>query len=397
MQTSPVLVVYSPGAQMDRGHAATYVSGLGSAFASMGYEVLVVAHAGPQPLPQNFSVHEAPARWYDRLLRVLPTDVQRHAFRLLAEPRLLSELKQTTSQHEYSILLMETFEYRAMARYLRAECPPAAFCIFHSTTFRSERHGLLRSLYKRSSMRAAQTIAMSVDKVFVHGAAMRRNLVNELRLQEPQHVSVVPTGAPDPCEVGEIGRQDARTQLGLPASQNILLSFGTLRSDKDFRTLLIALAEEKDWVFVHAGPEGDMTYEDLTRLISEVGLDDRFILHPRYIPAEEHSLYFAAADLLGACYLDSVTHDSGTANRARSFGRLVLASGPEDLTQYVLENDLGFICDSNDVGSVRDALRGYANMDEDDRRRLESHVRSVAKQLSWPFVAQRMLESPGRK
>lgn len=381
-------IIYSPGALQPYGHAFDYAGGLGSGLCDQGHQVHVVAHDGPLVL-SDVTVHTAAAAAWDRLLNVLPSAVRRHAFRLLAEPRLLSTLHRVRAAHPDAPVLFETFEYLSLARYLRRHNGGRTAGIFHSTTFRSERDGVLRTAYKRVSTRAARRIARSLGVVYVHGPHLRRRLLGELSLPEASHVRVLAYGAPDPAEVVLPTREKAREVLGLPAG-NILLSLGTLRRDKDLSTLVRAVVASPDWVLVHAGPEGEVSYRELEQLSEAHGLGDRLVIHKRFIPAAEHALYFGAADLVSAFYDPAMTHESGTAKRVRAFSRPLLAAGPPDLLDYVTEWGVGYTVPPGDVAAAAEALRRHAGLAPQDRAALEQRIHRTGQELSWRAVAARV-------
>jgi glycosyltransferase involved in cell wall biosynthesis len=378
-------IVYSPGALQPYGHAFDYVGGLGSGLCDQGYQVHVVTHDGPLVL-SDVMVHTATSAAWDRLLDVLPSRLRRHAFRLLAEPRLLSTLRRVTAEYPDAPVLFETFEYLSLARYLRRHNGGLTGGIFHSTTFRSEREGVLRTAYKRVSARAARRIARNLAVVYVHGPHMRRRLLDELSLPETSPVRVLAHGAPDPADVVLPSREKAREVLGLPAG-NILLSFGTLRHDKDLPTLVRAVAATPDWVLVHAGPEGDVSCRELEQLGEANGLGDRLLIHKRFIPAVEHPLYFGAADLVSALYDPAMTHESGTAKRVRAFSRPLLAAGPPDLLDYVTEWGVGYTIPPGDVDAAAEALRRHAGLSPEDAAALEQRIYRAGQDLSWRAVA----------
>jgi glycosyltransferase involved in cell wall biosynthesis len=283
--------------------------------------------------------------------------------------------------------LFETFEYMSLARSLKRLNLPYAASIFHSTTFRSERDGLLRSAYKRSSSSAARRIAERMDTVYVHGERMRARLVEQLRLDSASRVRVLAHGAPHPASIRLPDRPAARKQLGIPETANVLLSLGTLRKDKELSLMVGAVAQTPGWMLLHAGPEGDVSYTELERLGETAGLGDRLVIHRRFIPAQDHALYFGSADLVAALYEPEMTHESGTAKRVRAFSRPLLASGPADLTDYVRDNGVGYTVEHPTPSAAALALAQHASKSTSEKLDLEARVRAVGEALSWSSVA----------
>ena len=120
----------------------------------------------------------------------------------------------------------------------------------------------------------------------------------------------------------------ARARLDLPERGLILLFFGLVREYKGLETLLRALPHVRQRLphvrLIVAGEfwRDKQMYLDL---ISELGLDERVLLHDRYIPNEEvSSSIFAAADVLVAPY-KSIT-GSAVLQVAAAFGLPVIGS-----------------------------------------------------------------------
>ena len=122
-------------------------------------------------------------------------------------------------------------------------------------------------------------------------------------------------------------RGEARARLGLPARGAVLLFFGIVRPYKGLGLLLEALA-----LLAQAGPRpcllvaGEFWEDEAAyrRQVAGLGLEEQVRITNRFIPNEETALYFSAADLFVAPYLEGT--QSGVIRVALDYGLPVLAS-----------------------------------------------------------------------
>jgi glycosyltransferase involved in cell wall biosynthesis len=136
----------------------------------------------------------------------------------------------------------------------------------------------------------------------------------------------------------KIPQAEARARLGLPGSGPILLFFGLVRPYKGLACLLDALALLNDLAeppYLVVAGEFWQAKEAYQQQINRLGLARQVRLDNRYIPNEEVSLYFSAADLFVAPYTGGT--QSGSLKLALGFGLPAVASRAiaSDLDEYV--------------------------------------------------------------
>lgn len=116
-------------------------------------------------------------------------------------------------------------------------------------------------------------------------------------------------------------RREARQKLGLPQEQVILLFFGIVRPYKGLSVLLEALHQLKMQAvtpyLVIAGEFWE-AIELYKYQINQFGLNNQVILINKYIPNEDVVLYFSAADVMVAPYIEGT--QSAAAALARGYG-----------------------------------------------------------------------------
>ena len=124
-----------------------------------------------------------------------------------------------------------------------------------------------------------------------------------------------------------LGKVKVRKKLKLPEKKPIALFFGFVRPYKGLGVLLEAIAilkqEHIDLHLVVAGEfwQGQADYQ---KQINELQISDMVTIRANYIPDSEAGLYFEAADLFVAPYLDGT--QSGSIKAAMSYGLPLIVS-----------------------------------------------------------------------
>lgn len=393
---TPSLLIYSPESLQPYGHCHDYVTGLGQELARLGIAVTVLAWEGSQALAaplRTVPVRQPPYARRPRsgYRRLGPLgDILWGVNRTRSELMLLRAFRRVANQRPPTAMLFESFEYVALARFLSHHGHEAATaCIFHDTNFNTRHASPIAAAYKHLMRRFVRRIVAGVDVALVHGPEMRANLVDAARLgsRYGDRVEVIPYGAPEPDAVPHLGRAEARRRLGVPEGAPLLLAFGTLRSDKRLDLVVQSIGGAPEWHLLVAGPEGDVSYASLQALVDDRGVRSRTWLRPGFVPAEEHPLYFAAADIVVALYDGRARHESGTAQLARCFLRPVIAAGGPDLEEYVRATGAGWWLDPPDATRLAQLLTELAHTSAWAGHDLIERIRLAATARSWRAVA----------
>lgn len=137
-----------------------------------------------------------------------------------------------------------------------------------------------------------------------------------------------------------IGQTEARERLQLPAHIPMALFFGFVRHYKGLRYLIEAAALLRDAgtpVYVLVAGECWERQREYECLIDKLALRQHVRLVGRYIPNEDVSVYFSAADLLVAPYIEST--QSAVSTMAFRFGLPLVMSRTLADGQPVFSND----------------------------------------------------------
>jgi glycosyltransferase involved in cell wall biosynthesis len=164
-----------------------------------------------------------------------------------------------------------------------------------------------------------------------------------------------PAGTAPPAGTAAPAGLASPAMTGPPGPRHRLLFFGMVRPYKGLDILLRALAE--------AGPQISLTVageiwdgrEELLRLISDLGLQDRVTLPGGYVPTADVPAVFAAADALVLPYRSATA--SQNALVAFQFGIPVIASRAGAIADAVENGVNGILCTPGDASDLARAIR----------------------------------------
>jgi glycosyltransferase involved in cell wall biosynthesis len=171
------------------------------------------------------------------------------------------------------------------------------------------------------------------------------------------NVDVAPHPVYDMFADQRLSQEKAREQLGLPLGVPVLLFFGIVREYKGLKDLIRALPEVQTKLgkvmLVVAGEIWDdkVSYLDI---IEDLGISDSVIIEDRYIPNEEVPVYFSAADVFVAPYLQ-VT-GSGAVQMALGCGCPVVTTSVGNLAAVVQNGDAGLVTQSGNPQALADDI-----------------------------------------
>ncbi len=176
-----------------------------------------------------------------------------------------------------------------------------------------------------------------------------------------------------------IDKERAKSHLDLTG--NILLFFGLIRPYKGLPRLLEALPlilQKVDCTLLVVGE----FYEEKNRclhLIHTLGLTSRVHVIDRFIPDDEVSLYFSAADLVVLPY-ESATQ-SGIVPIAYAFERPVVATRVGGLPEVVQDGETGFLVEPRNSTALATAVIRFFEEGLETRLR-----RNIAQQHHWSWA-----------
>jgi glycosyltransferase involved in cell wall biosynthesis len=177
-----------------------------------------------------------------------------------------------------------------------------------------------------------------------------------------------------------VSQQEARTKLGLSASDNIILFFGFIRPYKGLDLLLEAMADERlasqNIKLLIAGEyyENAQPYLDL---INRLQLNDRVISHTHFIADADVRYYLCAADVVVQPYKQAT--QSGVTPLAYHFEKPMIVTRVGGLADAVPHESAGLVCEPNGRAIAEAILRFY----QSGADRFAEGIKAQRDKLSW--------------
>jgi glycosyltransferase involved in cell wall biosynthesis len=213
------------------------------------------------------------------------------------------------------------------------------------------------------------------DAWLVHSDADRRELESL-----PLRGQILTTPQPPGRGFGDpTDKETARSRLGL--SGNTLLFFGLIRRYKGLPQLLQAMPlvlRELDCTLLIVG-EFYGEKDDCLRLIEALGLSSNVRIIDRFVPDDEVSLYFSAADLVVLPY-ESATQ-SAIIPIAYACERPVVASRVGGLPEAVRDGETGLLVEPRNPAALAEAITRFYR----DRlaETFSRHILQLRADFSW--------------
>jgi glycosyltransferase involved in cell wall biosynthesis len=191
--------------------------------------------------------------------------------------------------------------------------------------------------------RLTEWLYESAEGIVVHNAYSMRELaglgVAARKLRVIPHGHYLDTMHPLPP------REEARRALGIANPSKVVLFFGQIKEVKGLDLLIAAmplvLREIPEAVLVIAGRPLGIDFSRYEKLIDGCGVRSRCHLHIRYIPDDEVSVFYAAADLVALPYRR--IYQSGVLLMAMTYGCPVVVSDLPGMTAIVEDGSNGYV------------------------------------------------------
>lgn len=178
-----------------------------------------------------------------------------------------------------------------------------------------------------------------------------------------------------------IPKAEARRRLGIPDDRRLVLFFGFVRPYKGLRVLLEAMprvvGRVPNAMLLVAGE----CYGDDFAYRSDIAAmpEESIRWDERYVPDEDVSAYFCAADVVAQPYVSAT--QSGVAQIAFQFGRPMIVTDVGGLPEAVRHGELGLVVPRNDPSALADAIVGYFRNELEGR--LSKRVLAERAKYGW--------------
>ena len=205
---------------------------------------------------------------------------------------------------------------------------------------------------------------------------------------------VIPHGCPS---VDCTDNKSIKESLGLKG-RLVASTFGLINRGKGIEYAIQALPEvikkEPRIVYLIIGEthpevrkhEGERYRNELTRLVSDLGLEEHVRFTNRFITKRELTKFLQATDIYLTPYVSPNQISSGTLIYALGAGKAVVST-PYYHAQEVLANDRGILCKFEDVDSIAEGINSL--LDESFRSEIQKRAYRYSRRFLWKNVARK--------
>ena len=207
---------------------------------------------------------------------------------------------------------------------------------------------------------------------------------------------VIPHGCPN---INNKNNKSIKESLGLEG-RLVASTFGLISSGKGIEYAIQALPEviKKDprLIYLIIGEthpevrkhEGEKYRNELTRLVSELGLEEHVRFTNRFITKRELIKFLQATDIYLTPYISPNQISSGTLIYALGAGKAVVST-PYYHAMEVLSNDRGILCKFEDSASIAEGINRL--LDESFRSEMQKRAYKYSRRFLWKNVAKKYL------
>lgn len=232
-----------------------------------------------------------------------------------------------------------------------------------------------------------------VNHLFVHTQKMKGELVDNYGVLEKK-ITVVPFGINNATPNTSLTPGKARDQLGIVATDRVILFFGNIAPYKGLEFLLdafrIIMTKEASYRLIIAGkPKNcDAYWNTIRESLDRHPYRERISMRIGFIPDPDTEIYFKAADVVALPYRH--IFQSGVLSLGYSFGLPVIASDVGALREDIIEGRTGFVCKPDNAEDLAKAIQMYFVSElyrslPECRRTIQQHAR---RRYSWEVVGE---------
>lgn len=219
--------------------------------------------------------------------------------------------------------------------------------------------------------------------------AMSRSVLNDLgQFTSNTNKMFIPHPVYD--NFGEkVDKDIARGYLHIDENEKLILFFGLIRQYKGLDWLIEAMNDPQlrqlNVKLLIAGEYYEPT-EPYEQLIAKYSLQDRVLLHTRFIPNDEVKYYFSAADMVVQPYRRAT--QSGISQMAYHFERPMLVTNVGGLPEIVPHNQVGYVVEPN-PSAIAQAIANFYTQNREQE--FSQQVAAQKHLFSWQAMAQGIL------
>ena len=185
----------------------------------------------------------------------------------------------------------------------------------------------------------------------------------------------------------QLERNTALEELSLSKEKKYILFFGFIRDYKGLDLLLEALANlPEEYELIVAG-EVYGSFDPYQAIIDQSNIKNRVHLYNEYIPDDEVTKYFSAADLCVLPYKSAT--QSGITAIAHHFDLPIVATNVGGLKETIQNGETGFVVESNIV-EIREAI--LKSFDDGNLETFSKNIAVRKLENTWENFAKKVIE-----
>ncbi len=187
-------------------------------------------------------------------------------------------------------------------------------------------------------------------------------------------------------EVARKRLHETHPELALSPGESVVLFFGYVRDYKGLDVLLDALPSllEKRKARVLVVGEFYSDEKKYREQVERLGIRDHVCFHSSYVPNDEVSLFFSAADVVALPYHSAT--QSGIVQIAYNFNRPVVATDVGGLAEVVIHGRTGYIVPPHDPKAFAQAL--FRFFTEERFVEFRKNVLEEKKKYTWDSMVE---------
>jgi D-inositol-3-phosphate glycosyltransferase len=195
------------------------------------------------------------------------------------------------------------------------------------------------------------------EKIIVHNQISRRELIHKLNIPA-SNISVIPHGNYLDSISAPPSPATAKHDLGIEPAMKVILFFGQIKNVKGLDILISAMPEVIDKVpdvmLLIAGRPWKSDFSGYEDLIDRLNIRHKCVLHIRFIPDDQVSLYYGAADVVVLPYRR--IYQSGVVLLTMSYQKPAIVSDLEGMTEIITDRDNGYVFPEGSVADLAETL-----------------------------------------
>jgi glycosyltransferase involved in cell wall biosynthesis len=225
-------------------------------------------------------------------------------------------------------------------------------------------------------------------RVIVHNRISRQELA-AIGVAE-EKIRIVPHGHYAATHSVLPPRSEARHRLGLGDHETVILFFGQIKEAKGLEVLIEAMPAVLSKVpharLLIAGRPFRIEMTGYEALLHGLGLDAHCLLHIGFIPDDEVSTYYAAADMVALPYRK--IYQSGVLVMAMTYGHPVIVSAIPGMTEMVKDRETGYLFREGSSADLAEKIV-YAVEHPKESQQIGRHAAEcVRSQFDWDRIGQ---------